>query len=368
MTTDVRTFEHPADRGRALGEEIFAALARAQANAPRSKQSDRRVLGMSEMGHCREFIRATIAGDPKDPQTRLKWPAYIGTALGGKAEEDLGKEIPGTLTETRVSVRIPLPLQEGQTEADRQFITVSGSFDAAIYNVFGDGRYDVIDFKSKDGVLTIMSEGPPFKECAQLSGYLVAGIEEGRWPEETVAHLVYIDRAGNDKHPYVYTITADEARAFLMMVGERLYEVAQAQSTGVTQSYLRDMPESWCFNVSCPCYTACWTGYEPDGELRTVWEIAAVELYKKGRDLGKLADQYKRTAKGMLMPDPTDFVHRSQGNTPTDSVRWTERAYDWGIGSAIDIRPLPPKPPEGMGPVRKTTRKKKTEPKETPAS
>lgn len=361
--TDVRTFEYPADRGRALGEEIFAALARAQANAPRSKQSERRVLGMSEMGHCREYIRAMIAGDPKDPQTRLKWPAYIGTALGAKAEDDLGKEIPGTLTETRVSVRIPLPVREDKPQ---EFVTVSGSFDAAIYNAFGDGRYDVIDFKSKDGVLVTMSEGPPFKECAQISGYLIGGIEQGLWPEETLAHLVYIDRAGNDKHPYVYTITADEARAFLVMTGERIYEVAQARAAGISQSYLRDMPESWCFHVSCPFYTACWSGYEPDGELTTVWEIAAVELYKKGRDLGRLADQYKRTAKGMLMPDPTDFVHRSEGRTHTDSLRWTERAYDWGIGTSIDIRPLPPAPPTGMGPVRKTTRKKTTE--ENPTS
>lgn len=335
-----RTFEHPADRGRALGEALFAALGRAQANAPRSQQSEQRVLGMSEMGHCREYIRANLFGDPKDPQTRLKWPAYIGTALGKQAEADFEKEIPGTITETRVSVQVPLPLGE-EEDAVQKYVTVTGSFDAAIYDIFGDGKYDVIDLKSKDGVLVVQSEGPPFKECAQISGYLVGGIEQGLWDEDTLAHLVYIDRAGNDKHPYVYTITADDARAFLVMTGQRIYEVAQAQTAGISQSYLRDMPESWCFHVSCPFYTACWTGYEPDGELRTVWEIAAVELYKKGRDLGKLADQYKRTAKAALMPDPTDIEHRSEGATPTDILRWTERAYSWGIGTSIDIRPRP---------------------------
>lgn len=330
-------FATPHERGAAVGTRIFDTLGKAQANAPRSKQSSRRTLGMSEMGHCREYIRATIAGDPKHEVTRIKLPAYVGTAFGDKAEADLKSELGDTVvTQKKMTVSIPIPNDiEG---AEPRTINVSGSLDAAFFNWFGDDIDDLIDFKTKDGVGVVRSEGPSFKECAQISGYLIAGIDDGTLRPGSMAHLVYVDRAGNDKHPWVYTITEDDARKLLTLVGVRLHEVASAITAKVSQSYLRDMPESWCHSVGCPFYDACWEGYQPTGEITNVAAIAAMELYDKGRDLAKLGEQYKRQAKAFLNPDAEDIEHRTEGVGPTFTLKWTDRAYEWGISASIDLR------------------------------
>jgi hypothetical protein len=246
------------------------------------------------------------------------------------------------ITQEKVTVEIPIPTSaDGSTPP--QIITVSGSLDALFKDILGDGIPDLIDFKTKDGVGVTRAEGPSFKECAQISGYLLACIRKGLLDERSMAHLVYIDRAGNDKHPWVYTITYEDAVRFLEMVGQRLYEVAAAITAGVSQTYLRDMPESWCYHTGCPFYWQCWDGYAPTDEITNVAALAAMEMYDQGREMAKLADAYKRQAKAYLNPDPDDIEHRIEGVGPTWTLRWTDRAYSWGVAPSIDLRRTPPR-------------------------
>lgn len=331
------TFATPHDRGMAVGKRIFDTIAEAQNNYARSKQSTKRVLGMSEMGGCREYIRATISGDEKRESGRLKWAAYIGTHLGDAIERDV-KNMLGdqAVTQQKVTVQIPIPNDvEGAPE---RLISVSGSLDLALIDIFGDGIDDLVDFKTKDGIRVTRADGPSFKECAQISGYLIACINAGILKPNSMAHLVYIDRAGNDKHPWVYTITVEDAHNFLQMVGTRLHEVASALSAGVSQSYLRDMPESWCYHVGCPFYWQCWSDYAPTREITNVAAIAAMEMYDIGRETVKLGEQYKRQAKNFLNPDDEDIDHRIEGVGPTFTLKWTDRAYSWGVSPSIDLR------------------------------
>ncbi len=331
------TFATPHDRGTAIGKRIFDTIAEAQNNYARSRQSSKRVLGRSEMGGCREYIRATISGDEKRETGRLKWAAYIGTHLGDDIERDV-KNMLGdqAVTQERVTVQVPIPSDaEG---AEPTYVSVTGSLDLALLDIFGDGTDDLVDFKSKDGVKPVRADGPSFKECAQISGYLIACIEKGILRPNSMAHLVYIDRAGNDKQPWVYTITLEDARNFIAMVGTRLHEVASAMTAGITQSYLRDMPESWCYHTGCPFYWQCWDGYAPTQEITNVAAIAAMEQYDQGRELVKLGEQYKRQAKNFLNPDDDDIDHRIEGVGPTFTLRWTDRAYSWGVSPSIDLR------------------------------
>jgi hypothetical protein len=221
--------------GAMLGDAILGAVADWQNNSPRSQQSKARILGMSEMGGCREYIRATIAGEPKTPQEEIKWPAFVGTALGDSIEEIIG----GMGFSTQEDAKLTLP---------RTGITVMGHLDARTKGA-------IVDLKSKSELATVRREGPTFKEKAQISGYLVAKVQEGVLDEDATGHLVYLDRSGRDSTTHVWSTTYQNALLILDAVEERLLDVQHALATGTREDrngrLMTDEPRSWCESVQC---------------------------------------------------------------------------------------------------------------------
>jgi hypothetical protein len=310
--------------GAAIGQQIMAQVGRWQATSPRTLQSTMRVLGMSELGGCREYVRASVSGDPKDPQRELKWPAFIGTAVGDFMERALVERAEAGW-ETQVKLTLTLP----------NGMSVSGSTD--VYN-----RKYVVDFKTKDGTAEVKRDGPKLKEVIQISGYLIALVDAGGVDDDAVGVLVYIDRSGKDSQSHTFTVSIADARRHLLRAVERLDEVADAMATGVSQSYLRDEPESWCWYIQCPFYTACWTGYQPADEITHPELVSAIEMYAEGRRLRKQADNLMDTAKAKLY---VDYDHKVEGlvaGGPAKggmSLKWTDREYAGGeLRPSIDLR------------------------------
>lgn len=300
-----------------IGKLVMDTVGEWQNNSARTQQSTRRILGMSELGGCREYIRASIAGDPKAPGSRLKWPAFVGTAVGDFAERALEETLPGSEAQRRVTVKLP---QSG--------IEVSGSTDSIMLDL------RLLDFKTRDGLEEVMRDGPPFKERVQISGYLTAAIAEGRLPAEATGHLVYLDRSGKNKKAHVWGLTAEEAADYLRQADERLLEVATALATG--ERAPRDEPESYCWHIECPFYNACWEGHQPTSEITHPDQIRAVEMYAEGRDMKKAGEKLQDNAKAILNPDPErDPV---EGNTPTHSIKWTLSNRYGRISQQIDVR------------------------------
>lgn len=317
--------------GQATADEIAAALTQWDENRDRSKQSAARILGMSDLGGCREFIRATIAGDPKMPPTKLKLPAIIGTAGGDVIEEAATKYLPGATSQQTITVKMG------------SGIVVTGHTDLI------RDRKRIVDLKSKDGIRTVAVEGPSFENLVQLSGYLVGGIQQGLLDDDAVGILVYWDRAGNDKTFGSKTITHEQAIAYLMAADERLDEVSKALADGTPAParWLQDQPESYCFHIQCEFYQQCWAGYMPVGDIIDDAQEAAVHQYEKGRDYKKLGDQLQRQAKAQLMPD---WDHRAEGagTTPDDNgevavIKWTTREgrRPGEMIDSIDVRRIP---------------------------
>lgn len=320
------TNEELQAHGQGVADEIAAALTEWDNNRARSKQSAARILGMSDLGGCREFIRATIAGDRRELGTRLKLPAIVGTVGGDVIEEAASAMIPGSKAQATITVELPNGMK------------VTGHSD------FIRDRKTLVDLKSKDGVKAALAEGPSFENLVQLSGYMVGAAQVAKIDWDAVGVLVYWDRAGNDKRFGAYTITMEQAQGYLAAAVERLGDVAQAIAAALPApvKHLQDKPESYCFHIQCEFYYQCWAGYMPDGRLQPGQE-EAVKLYEKGRELKKTGDQYQRNAKAELFPD---YDHRVEGigyqtdeNGEALSVKWVTKEGARGqLIDSIDVR------------------------------
>lgn len=305
---------------------IYDGLLTFDNNRARSRTKDARMLGMSDLGGCREYMRATIAGDPKEPERELKWAAFVGTALGDYVEMAMGG-VAGVKTQHWISVTLPT-----------SGIVVSGNSDVI------HGRNRLIDLKSKDGLDSVIDEGPSYQQWVQVSGYLVGLVQAGEMDAVgSTATLLFLDRSGGQGRPLAFTITYRQAMSYLEDADERLEDVAKALATDRSQGELRDQPESWCFYVGCPFYSACWgEEYQGQGVIDAPQHIAAMQQYDRGRALKKKADQMMKEAKtnlgAFLEAEPP------QGEGGGFRLKWTLSQRGGFISRTIDLRRVPKSP------------------------
>jgi hypothetical protein len=306
-----------SQRGHELGLSVMAAIGDWQSGTDRSKQSAARQLGMSEMGGCREYIRASIAGEPKHIENPLKWAAFVGTAVGDLVEEILGPM--GFTTQETAVVKIP-----------GIEISVKGHLDLR-------DKSRVADIKTVDGTDTVQREGPSFKHQAQISGYLVAKVQDGTIePEEATGHLVYLDRSGKNPDPFVWSLSYERALEVLDLVRERLLDVQHALATASREGrdgrLMTDEPESYCFAISCPFYNRCWEGYVPTGTIEHPRELDAVRRYIEARD-------EVNAAKGRQEGARADLEGVEGITLRGETVRWTiTEKPSGGYSTRLDVR------------------------------
>lgn len=303
--------------GEEIAGMIWDAVSTAQVQAPRTQQAANRILGMSAIGGCREFIRATIAGDPMEERAEINWPAYVGTAVGDLMEADAKKYLPGTVTQRRVT----LFLQVGE-----QQISVSGSADMIYPEPLAPNLPPaVVDLKTRDGLTEVRREGPGFKEKAQISGYLIACIDEGLLPADAIGVLMYLDRSGRQRTYYSWSVDREQALLILSAVEARLQDVAAALATG-RQQINRDEPESWCYYTGCPFYNQCWAGYRPSELIEHEEVLNDIGIYVEARRRRKEEDDVMRSSSGRLMgntgvtPDgiTLNWILQQNGSTRID--------------------------------------------------
>ena len=329
-------------RGQKLAARIMESVAVQQLNAPRTVQSTKRILGMSEFGACREYVRATIAGDPKTPEG-LKWPAWIGTVVGDAMETAVKEAAVESLVngyggDAITQRRVTLQLMVGHTEESAQEIRISGSADIIFPPVTAEqaaqgreGLGDVVDLKSRDGLGLVLREGPSFKEKAQVSGYLVACVQEGLLPAATAAgHLMYYDRSGKVDNAYTWSVDYETATQILDAAAERLMDVASALAIPGRMA-TRDEPESWCYHVQCPFYANCWKGYMPSEEITNEHALEAIRMYREARaDRNNASD---------ALDALKNEIAGTQGVTPDGViVRWTTVQGQHGTYEKLEVR------------------------------
>lgn len=330
-------------KGDWIAEQIMLAAGEFDQNRPRTVQGMAGGLGFSDLGGCREYIRASVVGDERHyPAHPLKLPAFVGTWGGEGIEKAMAWKF-GEAVKTQLTLR--LDLGDG--------IVIQGSSD-----IIWLGQNAVIDLKSKAGLADIRREGPSEKEWIQISGYLVACIQTGLLDQSATAHLIYWDRSGSDPKAHAATIDYELALFYLSIARERLEAVAVAIEQGIVQSYLRDMPESWCFAVGCPFYYQCWDGYMPTNEITDPNLIEAVAKFAQARDDEKAMTSLKAERRELLrQSNGAGEIHYVEGRTPDWIVKWTlvENPSGW-VSERLEVRPRKDKPlPPSDTPVPSTS-------------
>jgi hypothetical protein len=308
-------------RGEQVKHRVVEAIKDARLNSARTQQAVQRRLGMSDLGGCREFIRATIAGEPRKVWDELKWSAEVGTAVGEHVEKILAQA--GWSVQDEVVLRLP---QTG--------IQVTGHLDEMDLE-----SGDLVDNKTVDGVEEIKRSGPSDKYAVQLSGYLVAAIQTGILAPDAMAHLMFFDRSGKTSEPYVWTINLAMAESILEWAEERLKDVQHALATGTredrTGHLMTDEPESFCYAIGCPFYDRCWSGYNPTGEIEHPRQLDAVrrriEARAEAASAQERLDQAKedlRGVEGIVQAGPYKGT----------MVKWTLSDRDGRISDTLNVR------------------------------
>lgn len=305
------------DTDRALAEFLLDVVQTWDNTRPRSLQL---TLGPSELGGCREYIRAVVANDPGLPETGFKAAAFMGTAVGDLIERVFGESLQA-ITQFEIT-----------TFLSRSGITVAGSSDAIIpagvLEIAPDGL--IIDVKSKDGIATPEKYGASLENMIQLATYLVGAVQMGVLTADAKACLLYADRGGNDKRFATVTIDHDEALRWVDLAEDRLQDVQDVLDRGSQEEdrwRLRDKdPNQWCFAVQCPFRENCWGGsdFRPTAEITHPDVIEQVNRYKEAMAEEKAVASRKADArKGLvgvtgIAPDRTTVTWTRTGRTTPD--------------------------------------------------
>ena len=264
-------------------------------NSERSLQSRNHVLGVSDIGGCREFVRRMIIDEPfSDEKNDYALASFVGHAVGNYAEQALAETFKGR-TDTQVEVRIELPTAMGG-------VILTGHADLVTEGM-------VVDVKTVDG-LAVVKQGVKQQHRWQVTLYCAALIAEGRLPEDAVCVLVYLDRSGKELEPHVvaWQYNPDD----LVEITEWIDDVLYALSVGEEAS--RDKPREWCFSA-CAYASAC-RGHDTDvsGLITDETQLLAVKSYLDASGREKQAKTDKQTA--------ADELAGVSGSTGEHAVRW----------------------------------------------
>lgn len=302
-----------------LAKQVQQAIIDFGDTSERSMQSKHHVLGVSDIGGCREYVRRMIMGEPfSDHPTDYSMASFVGHAVGNYAEEALRRAWADEgRVDTQIEVQIALP----------NGVVLRGHPDLV-------GEAIVVDFKTVDG-LGVVRQGAKNQHRWQVILYCAALIQQGRLPDNALCALVYLDRSGVEVLPYTEVWRYDPRLLddIVSWVDDVIYALQYDEEAS------RDKPREFCY-AACPYARSC-RGFDTDvtGLITDEDHIQAVKAYLEATARAKDAERDRKAA--------TAALTGVSGTTGEHSVRWVhinettvetfvKRGYD-----RIDIRPLP---------------------------
>lgn len=301
-----------------IADLVYHAIQRATQTTDRALQQAEHRIGMSDLGHCREYARRMITQEPFTDE-RDKTAAFLGTVIGIGTESALAVEHPDWLFQTEVVTTLPSGL------------AILGHPD-----IIDPKANRLIDLKTKDGLELARREGPTGQQQFQRHGYALGAVQAGLLdPEGLTVANVYIDRSGAETVPHV------DVEPWQPDIGEQiddwLEDVLYAVKTGEQAS--RDKPRDWCERW-CEFYTGCRLGdTDVTGVIEDEHAIAAIDMYLEGmgmeRDGKRLKDQAKSALVGVAGSTGSHIL-RWVDIGPSEIPATTRRGY-----SKIDLRKAP---------------------------
>ncbi len=301
----------------ALAEEFARAVQKYE--TPRDLQAKSGRVGVSDIGHCREYVRLMIVETPfsDDPP---KFAAFVGTALDDRIQMVVQDMFPTAKRHMEVTVTLPSGLQ------------VLGHPDLVLPN-------GVIDIKTVDGLTSVKRNGPSVTQQFQRHLYAAGLIQAGEIPEECWVGNVWFDRSARDYTPHVQLEPYDPL--WLTWADEWLADVMYAVKHG--ERAMQDQPIEFCERF-CEFYTVCrgedvLRDREGGGKIEDPMLIDAVRMYVDARDSIKELERQKADAQRMLADISgvaDDYMVKWVYVNPSEVPGYTRSGY-----AKLDIRKVP---------------------------
>jgi len=277
-----------------LANQIEYAIVAWGNNSQRSLQSRNHVLGVSDIGGCREYVRRMILAEPfSDEKNEYALASFVGHAVGDYAEQAVIKVMEDAEQVDR-QLQVSIALENG--------VVLHGHPDLVLAKM-------CVDFKTVDG-LAVARQGAKEQHRWQVTLYTAALIRAGRLPQDALCALVYIDRSGKEVRPYVEVWQYDPAllEPIVEWVDDVLYAVGHDEEAS------KDKPREFCW-AACPYVSAC-RGHDTDvtGLITDEDQRLAVKAYKDATRRHQEAERDRKTA--------ADALRGVNGSTGEDVVRW----------------------------------------------
>lgn len=276
-----------------LGAQVSAAIRDRMLHSERTEQAQDHILGPSDIGGCREYVRRMIVQMPFTDERVTVMPAFIGTAVGALLEESLKAKYPELRTQLEVEIEMPSGL------------TLRGHPDIITPNA-------VIDGKTVDGLGVVRRTGPTDQQWYQVTMYALGLIQAGELPEDCWVALVFIDRSGDEEEPVVFAerFSMDRIAQADDWLADVIYAVRNAEPAS------KDKPREWCW-AACPYATDCrGTDTDVQGLIADPFTLNAVDVLLDAKGRKKAADKDIKSAQSALKG--------VEGSTGSYTVRWVE--------------------------------------------
>jgi len=324
---------------KAGADAVYGAIQNAANNTDRARQAADFVLGVSNLGHCRQAAVLTIRQTPPSDE-RDKTAAFIGRVLGAAIEEQMKIEHPDWLFQSEGTFRLP---SGGELDGHPDIVVPwSASVSVELAEAGAGHVQGVWDLKSKDKLEIVKRLGMSMQQKYQLISYADAMIREGVLNPDHPIWLqdVYFDRSGSTPEAYAIGFWYDPADVQEIddWVGDVIYAAANGEDAS------RDMPREFCWKY-CEYATVCrGTDTDVQGLITDPVTATAVDMYREGLDMEtagkKLKEQAKREIPGGI-----------SGSTGKNSVRWihvNESSIKAGTRKAYDRLEVKAVPGPGM--------------------
>lgn len=247
----------------------------------RSQQADRRELGVSDIGKCREYVRLFLDGVPYSDQPKAT-AARLGSYIHQGALTARRNAQPHLLIEQTVQVTLP------------NGMTVKGHADE-----IDPVACEVTDLKTSDGLGVVRRVGADGQQRFQRHlygwGAWQAGLFGDIHPSQVTVRNIWLDRSGGDDRAHVEQEPL--SKDVLNEAVEWLYEVEEARTEG--REAPKDQQVEWCRSF-CPFATACRGEEDTSTSIFEPRTVEAVDLYAEGHRLMKEGEQLKEAARAVI--------------------------------------------------------------------
>ena len=287
----------------------------AEAQRDRTVQTTQRLLGVSDLMHCREYARLFLAGHPftDTPETSQ---SRAGTYYHAGILPAIAAQRPGSLVETELTV------------------TLANGFEVIGHaDLIEPDEPSVTDVKTVDGTLpAVRKTGASQQQQAQRNLYYAGAHQAGIVPAEGTVRNIWLDRSGTPERPHVEQEPYDPS--WLDRSAYWLDDVYAHVENDTPASRDKDM--FFC-RTFCPFVTACRGEHAtPEDEVDSDELAVAASLYREGAELEREGKALKKAAAATLsrleghtvtvQGGAGRFVHRSTWINPS-SVEYERKGY-----------------------------------------